>query len=291
MERLVLAKEKLEQVRDMYGEDLELFNHPSFRYAFISAFVQVIGLVDNVEIIMEDGALILRTKNDYPNATNGIFKGVKDAKKCVLKLENIFEQQYLMFKFEDSSICCFPENQFDNLSYHTGVTAYKGGYEVGFANFLSSENVMKHDIPERQIYDKNSLGTGNKNHPELGIRDALSDGMFIIPSGAKDFEWTASSGCRLSDGVAFVSRVRNKDAQTRIERNAYCHVGAEHPERLAGNISVEFLTQESEKSPGERYYHMGAWKDGYGNEIPGNEISKIVVEHCEMDAERGHSRG
>lgn len=215
MDKYALAEKEYEKLISENLLSSEIANDASFRKAFIDRFL-FIG--DNYTIKVENGDVVLESNSNFPDATNGIYKGYKTAKKIVFKVE----REHLTAFEENASIYVMPE-QLDTMVYNSIVCAYKNGVEVAFASYEENREVNKDFMPQYALHSLN--GSNMVGIPYLNVGNALT----CTPiNGDGLYKWKSNSSCRQKDGLVFSTQIDHQNQTTDVTTNTWGMIDAVH---------------------------------------------------------------
>ena len=271
MERVMTGEKEYEKLINLGNVDEKILKHPSFREAFIGVFVHSIGY-DNYRVEVKNDAVIVEKTSNFPDATNGIYHGYRDAVRCVFKMELDSGREFLTVKEECVSIYSFDNRSTDDLGYHSKISAYDDrGYEFGFADFYRHENVNKNYPALAGIYVPERFGSGRRENPELNVRTAIS-GHVEVPYYADMYEWRVYTARRNGDGVAYKSFIEHINQTTENHMYTYGSIHLEHPERLAGN-TTDFAVDH------RNHGFSSIWKTPDGIKLSDLEVQNMIQEY------------
>lgn len=204
--------------------DQRLLQHPSFYEAFYKIFFHYVGN-NSYTVNVNGNSVEVRSECNYPEETNGVYKGYKNATKHSLMLEKDGKNEYLIAKDDSAAIFVYPQERQDGVSASFGVTAYdEDGKEHGYSNCHYVRNGRKYEDPLMYI-------NSNLFNPNLSSRMATRSYGIHLPRNLDILNWEAENCVRYTPGVV-------KKIYTGVGKEdqlAFGNIGLEHPNRLAGN--------------------------------------------------------
>lgn len=263
MERREKAEQEYQKICNNPQVNQTLINHPEFYRAFINLFSNGYDPTQSYDVAVIDKSVVIKSISNYPEATNGIYKGYESTSIYTLEIDN----ECLSVKEEGASIYRFPNREKDDLTYQARVTAYKNSYEVGYSEIMRTELVNK-------SYKAIDALNNHRGRAEINVGHALT-GSCCKPADSNYYNYK-SIACRRSEGIA-ITEYENKTNNTMIERwTGYGDISKEHPERLYGNV-----------------YNFAVMKDGVittkdGIQISNDELKEMINQYSKT--ENGYSR-
>ncbi len=126
--------------------DRELLEHPQFYESFLREYENAsLGEKYPVEIKVSNNSIALLRRGNYPDATNGIFYGVKDINCYKFSLERKRDKVYLRIEHDSSTVHTFPQKG-DNISNSREVQIYEDNVLLGRAYFYNGGNYYQANI-------------------------------------------------------------------------------------------------------------------------------------------------
>ena len=253
MEKYKLAEEEYNKLISNGEVNSEIINNLIFYEVFKQKFL---FLGENYTIKIENGNLILESKNNFPEATNGVYKGYKDCKRIVFQ----YEKEHLTVFEENASVYSFP-NELDHLMYNSTINVYQNGCEVGLATYSETREVNKDFIPAMAVHTIS--GANMIGIPFLNIGNALTS---TPVSGQSVNKWESTSIQRQNEGLAFATKIEHEDQFTENQTLTWNVIDATHSRYLYCNI-VPFAYNKISSS--------NEWKSGTDEIISLQELEDL----------------
>ena len=247
-----------------------VIQHPQFYQVFESIFIQGIDLRQNYKVEATGNSIVISSSVNYPEATNGIYKGYESAQKHIIEID----KEHLAVKEENSYIFKYPNKENNGLSYTSKVTAYDNEKEVGYTTFSRQEEVNKNYQAAYAFYNTAA-------QPELSTGYALN-GTACEPRQSDIYCKYRSEGCRRYNGLATKEVINRTDRTTKEHWVTYGGIHTEYPERLSNNVS-DFAI---------RKFNEGEWKKMDGNPLSEEELNQTIAEYRQYSTmtQSGNSR-
>ena len=168
-EQINLEYQKLTMVEGIR----HIIEHNQFREAFLRALRQYNDA--RVEVTQDNKIRISREGN-YPDATNGIFKGVRDCDRISFSLEEIFGEVRLVVAKNSASIHVIPDNPTQDVgSCSKSLEIYDDYSKVAKSDVMFFENPVKNIHPAALLTFKPDLSPNyaiNSMVDEFGFKAA-----------------------------------------------------------------------------------------------------------------------
>lgn len=250
------------------GVNSKLVSHRAFKKSLEQVFVEAIG-EDEYQIEVKDDSIVIKRENNYPEATNGIYHGIKVASKCVIQLEKDSDKEYLTVKIENVNVTGYLDRVENDLSYFAHVTAYnEDGIEQASAEYYTERQVDKYYNPMSMI---NSFIGGQGEKPNLDVKFATRNYLNTEHSSSNN-KWKYYSVTRGEDLIAYRYSIDHLD-ESHVERvESYGSISAYNFERLSGNYH-DFAINNHVSGK------VSTWETLDGKSLTSKELSDIIDEH------------
>lgn len=212
----------------------ELIEHPQFYNSFMREYENAsLGEKYPVEIRVSNNSIALLRRGNYPDATNGIFYGVKDINCYKLGLERKRDKVYLRIEHDSSTVHTFPQKG-DTIANSRDVQIFEDNVLLGRAYFYNGGNYYQPNIT-----------------PYLGftVPDDMSVGYILsgtIPTSmsriAGDYDYQVSGRYGYEDGIVKSGRQSRFDGkyETQFYRSS---VNLENPFTI--DNAIRFVTLDN----------------------------------------------
>ena len=253
---------------NLNGVNSKLVGHRALKTALEQVFSESIG-EDEYRIEVKGDSIIIERENNYPNATNGVYHGIKVASKSVIRLEKDFDMEYLTVKIENVNVTGYLEGVENDLSYFAHVTAYnEDGIEQASAEYYTERQVDKYYNPMSMI---NSFIGGQGEKPNLDVKFATRNYLNTEHNSSNN-KWKYYSVTRGEDLISYGYSVNHID-ESHVECvESYGSINPYHFERLAGNYQ-EFAINNHVSGK------ISTWETLDGKSLTSKELSDIIDEH------------
>lgn len=227
--------------------DKRILEHPRFRSHFINMYDMIMGWGNfepgkqpNVTVSIYNGAVSISTQHYLPDATNGEYKGYKEASSHVFKIVDFHGEEHLCVEEKRDTIFVKPQDISDIGSNSVRLTVFKGYEEVGNFNFMRSYPAAK------SVRANLSFAC-----PEYSIGYAISGTLPPISPRADYGEISMTcAGRNFGSGVINATRAtRTGQYPGKYEvETGLASISYEHPEdiRFNGNFNIAYQGSDGE---------------------------------------------
>lgn len=121
-----------------------LIEHPQFYRSFIREYEN--ATLDGkypVDINIGTDSITMSRRGNYPDATNGIYYGVKDINSYKFSLETLHDRVFLRIEHDNSTVYTFPQKG-DSLSTSRDVQIFEDNALLGRAYFYNGSDYYGH---------------------------------------------------------------------------------------------------------------------------------------------------
>lgn len=240
--------------------DKKISTHRGLKPALMQIFYESIGEED-YRIEINDDSITIIKEGDYPDATNGVYHGIKVASRCVIKLESDIDKEFLTVNMENVNVTGYKESRESQLFYHAHVTAYdEFGMEYGDGQYFTERTVDRYFKPIWMIY---SYIGGKK--PNFGIQFVTRNYLDVEYLQNDHDKWRFYTQTRIDQLLSYKRSVDHPGFGKIQCNEAYCRIHPYHFERLAGNTS-EFAVRDNNSH----------WQSLDGKRLNSQELSELV---------------
>lgn len=258
-----------------------IVNNLQFRKKFLEEFSKYPDL--KVEVTF-DSKVVLSREGVYPEATNGIYKGVKDYNKIVFSLEQAWGDEYLTVLHDSAMICVMPsEPTFDIGSCSKQIEVYDDNGRVAVGNVYTSET------PIKNLSSASVLLSGI---PSLSVQSVLNHAAFIPEDGGRMKNYQISSAARLKEMPGVVvqesKKYEIKGNVTSVENElGYYSVETEYPNEMRFASKFAFSRSKSSSNGVQEDMPMQVLMNKDGRDLTLEEAMQYVQFNYEQNISEG----
>lgn len=270
IERKNIEKE-YDNIKKSNGISQKISSHRALKTALEQVFRECIG-EEEYSVKFNDDSIVILREGNYPEATDGIYKGIKVASRCTIKLESDGGMEYLSVKTENVSITDYPNNHKSSVFYLASVTAYdENGLECARGEYRTNREVQGFKFAPMYMIDSIFVGSVEER-PNLDIQFATRANLSSEHSGSS-YDWEYRAVIREENLISH-GYFLNYDSKT-SKKNSLQSYGTINPynyEKLCGNTN-EFarLTEVSG--------NVSSWNTVNGEPLTYEELRNLINEH------------